>query len=159
MAFHALRAGAMHPVRASPGCPLAPKSLYKQAWPIKGTAPPSSAPCLLSAAFSSALQSSEPDLEGEWSAWAILNSCIEAVPTTLMTTDAPSGLSGNTASSHDITVYNISDPGGWASLPANPDSVPWTTGPLTPHHQVADGPLPSEWAAPPLSFSIVLLHG
>ena len=39
------------------------------------------------AVFSSALQSSETDLEGEWSAWAILNSCIEAVPTTLMTTD------------------------------------------------------------------------
>jgi hypothetical protein len=158
MAFHALRAGAMHPVRASPGCPLAPKSLYKQAWSIKGTVPASSAPCLLSAAFSSVSQSSLTDTAGEWSAWAILNSCIEAVSATLITTDTPSSLSGGAASSHDITVYNISDPGGWASLPTNPDSVPWTTGPLTPHHEVADGPLPSEWTAPPLSFSIVLLH-
>ncbi len=157
MAFHALRAGAMHPVRASAGCPLAPKSLYKQAWPIKGTAPTASAPCLLSAVFSSALQSSQTNAEGEWSAWAILNACIEPV-TAALTTTHESSVTGGAASSHDITVYNISDPGGWASLPTNPDSVPWTTGPLTPHHEVADGPLPSEWAAPPLSFSIVLLR-
>lgn len=159
MAFHALRAELMHPVRASDGCPLAPKSLYKQAWPIKGTAAPASAPCLLSAVFSSSSQKGQAETAADWSAWAILNSCVQAIPATIMATDTSSIGGAGAVSSHEITIYNISDPGGWSSLPTNPDKLPWTTGPLTPQHNVADGPLPSEWVAPPLSFSIVLLHG
>ena len=61
--------------------------------------------------------------------------------------------------SHAVTVYNLTDPGGWAPLPADPDDLPWRSGPLAPSHTPPQpGALPAGWAAPPLSFSIVLQH-
>ena len=172
MAFHALRAGAMHPVRASTGCPLAPASLYKQAWTINGTEATAPAPCLLAAAFSSPPSSAGPGAGGEedrsspaplWSAWAILNSCRQPVPTVISSLSLLSAGLGEqqqrAVSYHEITTYNISDPGGWSPLPPKPDELPWKTGPLSPRHVGGDGALPDVWSAPALSFSIVLLRG
>ena len=144
LAFHALRAGTMHPVQTSSECPLAPAGLYKQAWPISGTSARAAPPCVLAAAFNSA----DGDA-ADWTALAILNSCRKPVPITLAKA---------AASKHEVTTYNISDPGGWAPLPAAPDELPWASGPLRPEHSSAGGALPDGWPAPGLSFSLVVLR-
>lgn len=98
-------------------------------WPVEGTDAPSAAPCILASSFSSAssvASSSQPTDGGAWTAWAVLNACIQPVALTLSD-------SAQLAASHDITSYNMSDPGGWASLPAQPDVLPWRSGPLSPH--------------------------
>jgi hypothetical protein len=128
VAYHALKAEAMHAVDASDGCPVTKSK---------------SEPCLQAAAFSG----------GGWLVWAVMNICQQAVPTTL----GDPGVRGGTASGHEITTYAMSDPGGWSSLPTDPDDLPWSSGPLKPTHISVDGPMPAQWAAPALSFSIVLI--
>jgi hypothetical protein len=130
LAFHAMRAGEMHPVRTSGGCPLASRELFKQPWPVEGTAAPAAPPCILASSFTEV----NPHGSGDsWSAWAILNACVEAVPLSLVAS-VRAGEPIKAASKHEVTTYNISDPGGWAPLPAKPDVLPWTSGPLRPRH-------------------------
>jgi hypothetical protein len=158
LAFHALRADTMHPVHTGDGCPLPPPHLYKEAWDIANTTAAATPLCIQSAAFSSQAETT----------WAILNSCLDPVPLSLVSAAEAAGGTHRTSndedltiagiSRHDITTYNISDPGGWAPLPADPNKVPWTTGPLRPRHMAADKGLPAGgWSAPALSFSIMRL--
>jgi hypothetical protein len=118
----------MHPVNISGPAPGAPMMQV----PIKGE----HQPCLQAAAFR---RKSE-------AVFAVLNICNTTIPVTLPPT---------TTGDHIATVYDLTDPGGKAPLPANPAVFPWPAPLRASTLKVSVSPSGHVYTAAPLSFAMV----
>ena len=143
----ALASELMHPVNISGG----QHALPMMPTPILGELQP----CLQAAAFTGTTTGVGEGAGGGASGLvvAVLNICNRSIALTINGPGAHAPL--EPAGGRGTAIwYDLLDPGGKAPLPSEPESFPWSSGPLRGRQRELDG---SVYTAPPMSFAIVEL--